>query len=329
MQMASLMGAAEAATPSSDRPVEQQVLESNPLLEAFGNAKTVRNDNSSRFGKYVELQFDALGRISGAAIRTYLLERSRVVFLNNPERNFHIFYQLCASPEGQSETLDLRDPKRFRYLNQSTCFTVADQPDEAKEFADTVKAFDTVGISKEFQADLFRLVAAVLHLGNVSFEESKDGEGCEITDKTAQYHLSKTAELLGVDKDDLEEALTTRKIKTVGDEYIKTLTSQAATDSRDTLAKSLYSRLFDWLVSAINASIGQDEYSFYSIGILDIYGFESFTLNSLEQLCINLTNERLQQHFNQHVFKSEQAEYIKEEINWSYIEFVDNQVSAG
>jgi len=302
--------------------VEQQVLESNPLLEAFGNAKTVRNDNSSRFGKFMDLQFDATGRISGAEIKTYLLERSRVVQVANVERNYHIFYQVAHSATGRNEFELGDDARAYHYLNQSENDTI-DGLDDAKEFEVTSHAMSVVGIRDEDKHNAFKLVAAILHVGNISFAE--DGEGSKILDDVADGYLGKAAKQLDVDKGSLWKALSTRKITTVGEVIEKPLSPKAASESRDTFTKALYSRLFDWLVAKCNLSIGQDEFSFQSIGILDIYGFESFKINSFEQLCINLTNEKLQQHFNRHVFKTEQAEYVKEEIDWSYIEFTDNQ----
>ncbi|KAK6785889.1 hypothetical protein RDI58_014414 [Solanum bulbocastanum] len=274
------------------RTVEQQVLElcgtnaafapSNPVLEAFGNAKTVRNNNSSRFGKFVEIQFDKNGRISGAAIRTYLLERSRVCQVSDPERNYHCFYLLCAAPQEEVEKYKLGDPKTFHYLNQSSCFELVGVSD-AQDYLATRRAMDVVGISEKEQV------------------------------------------MPWCDLKDLEDALLKRVMVTPEEVIKRSLDPDAATVSRDGLAKTLYSRLFDWLVDKINNSIGQDPSSKSLIGVLDIYGFESFKTNSFEQFCINFTNEKLQQHFNQHVFKMEQEEYTREEIDWSYIEFVDNK----
>ncbi|KAL8137294.1 hypothetical protein V2J09_003295 [Rumex salicifolius] len=271
------------------RTVEQQVLESNPVLEAFGNAKTVRNNNSSRFGKFVEIQFDRRGRISGAAIRTYLLERSRVCQVSDPERNYHCFYLLCAAPQEEIDRYKLGSPKTFHYLNQSNCYELVGVSD-AKDYLATRRAMDVVGMTKQEQDAIFRVVAAILHLGNIEFAKGSEIDSSVPKDDKSKFHLETAAELL-----------------------------------MDGLAKTIYSRLFDWLVEKINSSIGQDPNSKCLIGVLDIYGFESFKTNSFEQFCINYTNEKLQQHFNQHVFKMEQDEYTKEQINWSYIEFVDNQ----
>ncbi|XP_019427767.1 PREDICTED: myosin-11-like [Lupinus angustifolius] len=321
MQYLAFLGG-RAAT--EGRTVEQQVLESNPVLEAFGNAKTVRNNNSSRFGKFVEIQFDKSGRISGAAIRTYLLERSRVCQVNDPERNYHCFYLLCNAPQEEVEKYKLGNPRSFHYLNQSKCYELADISD-AREYLATRRAMDIVGISQKDQEAIFRVVAAILHIGNIEFTKGKEADSSIPKDDTAKFHLKTTAELLMCDIDALEDALCKRVMITPEEVIKRSLDPQSAAVSRDGLAKTIYSRLFDWLVDKINNSIGQDPNSKCLIGVLDIYGFESFKTNSFEQFCINFTNEKLQQHFNQHVFKMEQEEYTKEQIDWSYIEFVDNQ----
>ncbi|KAH9713487.1 Myosin-17 [Citrus sinensis] len=306
------------------RTVEQQVLESNPVLEAFGNAKTVRNNNSSRFGKFVEIQFDKNGRISGAAIRTYLLERSRVCQISDPERNYHCFYLLCAAPHEDIAKYKLGSPKSFHYLNQSNCYEL-DGVSDAHEYLATRRAMDIVGISDQEQEAIFRVVAAILHLGNIGFAKGKEIDSSVIKDEKSRFHLNMTAELLRCDAQSLEDALIKRVMVTPEEVITRTLDPVNAVASRDALAKTTYSRLFDWIVEKINISIGQDPDSKSIIGVLDIYGFESFKCNSFEQFCINFTNEKLQQHFNQHVFKMEQEEYTREEINWSYIEFIDNQ----
>ncbi|ESW08884.1 hypothetical protein PHAVU_009G082600 [Phaseolus vulgaris] len=306
-----------------DRTVEQQVLESNPLLEAFGNARTVRNDNSSRFGKFVEIQFDSNGRISGAAIRTYLLERSRVVQITDPERNYHCFYQLCAS-ERDVEKYKLKHPSHFHYLNQSKVYEL-EGINSAEEYMKTRRAMDIVGISHEDQEAIFCTLAAILHLGNIEFSPGKEHDSSVLKDDKSRFHLQMAANLFRCDLNLLLATLCTRSIQTREGNIVKALDCNAAVAGRDTLAKTVYARLFDWLVDKINSSVGQDINSQMQIGVLDIYGFECFKYNSFEQFCINFANEKLQQHFNQHVFKMEQEEYTKEEINWSYIEFIDNQ----
>ncbi|KAK2989432.1 hypothetical protein RJ640_018750 [Escallonia rubra] len=305
---------------SDDRTVEQQVLESNPLLEAFGNARTVRNDNSSRFGKFVEIQFDANGRISGAAIRTYLLERSRVVQITDPERNYHCFYQLCASGR-DAENYKLGHPSNFHYLNQSKVYEL-DGVSSAEEYIKTRRAMDIVGITNEEQEAIFRTLAAILHLGNIEFSPGKEHDSSVIKDQKSNFHLQVAANLFMCDVILLLATICTRSIQTREGTIVKALDCNAAVASRDALAKTVYARL---LVEKINRSVGQDHDSRKQIGVLDIYGFECFKNNSFEQFCINFANEKLQQHFNEHVFKMEQEEYRKEEINWSYIEFIDNQ----
>ncbi|GMI64513.1 myosin XI A [Hibiscus trionum] len=322
MQYLAFMGGQNSNT--EERSVEQKVLESNPVLEAFGNAKTVRNNNSSRFGKFVEIQFNEWGRISGAAIRTYLLERSRVCQVSDPERNYHCFYMLCAAPAEDVEKYKLGNPRTFHYLNQSNCIDL-DVLDDSKEYLETRRAMDVVGINQAEQESIFRVVAGILHLGNVEFAKGKETDAAEPKDVKSRLHLKTVSELFMCDEKSLEDSLVKRIIVTRGESITKALDPDTAALSRDALAKIVYSKLFDWLVEKINISIGQDPKSKFLIGVLDIYGFESFKTNSFEQFCINLTNEKLQQHFNQHVFKMEQEEYKKEEIDWSYIEFVDNQ----
>ncbi|XP_071709398.1 myosin-6-like [Rutidosis leptorrhynchoides] len=322
MQYLAYMGGRPGA--QGQRSVEQQVLESNPVLEAFGNAKTVRNNNSSRFGKFVEIQFNERGKISGAAIRTYLLERSRVCQLSDPERNYHCFYMICAAPKEVSEKYKLGKPNTFHYLNQTNCFEL-NGVDESKEYQATRKAMDVVGISHNEQEAIFRIVAAILHLGNIEFVKDNEPDSSKPKDDQSKFHLKTAAELFMCDVEALEDSFCKRVIVTRDESIKKSLDPISAALNRDALAKIVYSRLFDWIVGRINESIGQDSDSKHLIGVLDIYGFESFKTNSFEQFCINLTNEKLQQHFNQHVFKMEQEEYTKEEIDWSYIEFVDNQ----
>ncbi|CAK9144158.1 unnamed protein product [Ilex paraguariensis] len=222
------------------------------------------------------------------------------------------------------EKYKLGSPKSFHYLNQSHCYEL-DGVDDAHEYLATRRAMDIVGISEEEQEAIFRVVAAVLHLGNIEFAKGKEIDSSMIKDEKSRFHLNTTAELLKCNAKSLEDALIKRVMVTPEEVITRTLDPEAALGSRDALAKTMYSRLFDWIVEKINISIGQDPNSKSLIGVLDIYGFESFEHNSFEQFCINFTNEKLQQHFNQHVFKMEQEEYEKEQINWSYIEFVDNQ----
>ncbi|KAK4841974.1 hypothetical protein QYF36_013527 [Acer negundo] len=260
------------------RTVEQQVLESNPVLEAFGNAKTVKNNNSSRFGKFVEIQFDKHGKISGAAVRTYLLERSRVCQVSDPERNYHCFYMLCAAPPEEVKKFKLGDPGTFRYLNQSNCYEVANV-DDAREYLETRNAMDIVGISQEEQDAIFRVVSAILHLGNIDFTKGKEVDSSKLKDEKSHYHLQTAAELLMCNEKALEDSLCKRVIVTPDGNITKPLDPDSAALSRDALAKTVYSRLFDWIVEKINSSIGQDPNASSLIGVLDIYGFESFKIN--------------------------------------------------
>ncbi|KAG4959195.1 hypothetical protein JHK87_035828 [Glycine soja] len=224
----------------------------------------------------------------------------------------------------EKEKYKLGSPSSFHYLNQSKCYAL-DGVDDAEEYLATRRAMDVVGISEEEQEAIFRVIAAILHLGNIEFAKGEEIDSSVIRDEKSRFHLNVTAELLKCDCKSLEDALIKRVMVTPEEVITRTLDPVAALGSRDALAKTIYSRLFDWLVEKINNSIGQDPNSKSIIGVLDIYGFESFKFNSFEQFCINFTNEKLQQHFNQHVFKMEQEEYTKEEIDWSYIEFVDNQ----
>ncbi len=315
----------ESSPLENDHNIEEKILESNPLLEAFGNARTVRNDNSSRFGKFTEIQFDRNGSICGAAIKTYLLERSRVVSVSDPERNYHIFYQLCdGATSAEREAWNLKDARDFRYLSTSSCFEL-EGCSNGEEYVKTRHAMEIVGIPIETQECVFKAIAAVLHLGNVTFEAVDDDE-CKVSATGgAESSLSDAARLLGVPVDGLRNILTTRTRRTPDGNIVSPVSAQAASATRDAFAKTLYSRTFDWLVDCINKSIGQDPNPSSVIGVLDIYGFEEFKRNDFEQFCINFANEKLQQHFNAHVFKMEQKEYEEEGIEWSYIEFIDNQ----
>ncbi|CDY31978.1 BnaA07g00170D [Brassica napus] len=321
MKYLAKMGGRAVNDLSNRRSVEDQVLESNPVLEAFGNAKTVRNNNSSRFGKFVEIQFDQRGRISGAAIKTYLLERSRVCQVSDYERNYHCFYMLCAAPPEDTRKLKLEDPTKYRYLNQSRCIKLEGM-DDSKEYTKTREAMSIVGISLEEQEAIFRILGAILHLGNIEFTNGEETDSSVPKDKKS---LKIAAELFMCDEQALEDSLCKRVMVTPEETLSRCLDPESAAFSRDALAKFVYSRLFDWIVNKINNSIGQDPDSKNMIGVLDIYGFESFKTNSFEQFCINLTNEKLQFHFNEHVLKMEQDEYKKEEIEWNHIEFPDNR----
>ncbi|KAG0749384.1 hypothetical protein G6F57_001396 [Rhizopus arrhizus] len=302
--------------------VEEQIMATNPIMEAFGNAKTTRNNNSSRFGKYIEIQFDAKNNIVGAKIRTYLLERSRLIFQPETERNYHIFYQLClGASAAERKELELGEWNTFHYLNQSGTGTIPGVDDVA-EFELTQKSLSLVGISNEQQSQIFKLLAALLHIGNIEVGGRSDAS---IPD--ADPALLIVTKLLGIKTAEFKKWLTRRQIITRSDKIVKNLSIVQSLVVRDSVAKYIYANLFEWLVKVVNDSLScQEEGKARTfIGVLDIYGFEHFKKNSFEQFCINYANEKLQQQFNQHVFKLEQEEYIKEKIEWKFIEFSDNQ----
>ncbi|XP_067824335.1 unconventional myosin-If [Heptranchias perlo] len=304
--------------------VKDIILQSNPLLEAFGNAKTVRNNNSSRFGKYVEIQFSRGGEPDGGKISNFLLEKSRVVSQNENERNFHIYYQLLegASAE-QVENLGIADPTYYFYLNQSGTYKV-DGTDDKKEFNETMNAMQVIGISAEVQMMVLQIIAGILHLGNINFVEV--GNYAEVENEA---HLAFPAFLLGIDQMKLREKVTSRKMDSKWggktESINMTLNVQQAGYTRDALAKALYTRVFDYLVDAINKAM-QKPYEEYSVGVLDIYGFEIFQKNGFEQFCINFVNEKLQQIFIELTLKAEQEEYVQEGIKWTPIEYFNNKV---
>ncbi|KAG2537342.1 hypothetical protein PVAP13_9NG117300 [Panicum virgatum] len=303
--------------------IEYEILQTNPILEAFGNAKTLRNDNSSRFGKLIEIHFSTTGRICGAMIQTFLLEKSRVVQCAVGERSYHIFYQLCAgAPASLREKLNLKKVDEFKYLKQSCCYSIAGV-DDAQMFRTVTEAMNIVHISKEDQESVFAMVSAVLWLGDVSFTVIDNENHVEIIVDEASETV---AELLGCSIEDLNLALSKRHMKVNNENIVQKLTLAQATDTRDALAKSVYASLFEWLVEQINKSLSVGKRrTGRSISILDIYGFESFDKNSFEQFCINYANERLQQHFNRHLFKLEQEEYVEDGIDWAKVDFEDNQ----
>lgn len=303
---------------------EEQILATNPVMEAFGNAKTTRNDNSSRFGKYIEIMFDKDRDIIGAKIRTYLLERSRLVFQPLKERNYHIFYQLVAgATEAEREALGLEPVELFDYLNQGSSPQI-DGVDDKAEFDATRTSLGKIGVSTEKQAEIFRILAALLHLGNIKIGATRT-EAALAADEPA---LRRACAMLGVDVAAFAKWTVKKQLVTRGEKIMSNLTQQQATVVRDSVAKFIYSSLFDWLVETINRGLATDavlERANTFIGVLDIYGFEHFAKNSFEQFCINYANEKLQQEFNQHVFKLEQEEYFREQIDWKFIDFSDNQ----
>uniref|UniRef100_A0A3B3TFX2 Unconventional myosin-Va n=1 Tax=Paramormyrops kingsleyae TaxID=1676925 RepID=A0A3B3TFX2_9TELE len=307
---------------ASEANVEEKVLASNPIMEAIGNAKTTRNDNSSRFGKYIEIGFDKRHRIIGANMRTYLLEKSRVVFQAEDERNYHIFYQLCASSHlTEFQALKLGSAGDFLCTNQGRS-PIIEGVDDAKEMSMTRNAFTLLGINDSYQMGVFRVLAAILHLGNV---EVKDRDADSSTIQANNSHLMVFCELLGVTYQDMAHWLCHKKLKTTTETYIKPLPKLQAVNARDALTKHIYAKLFSWIVDRVNRALQSSVRQHSFIGVLDIYGFETFEVNSFEQFCINYANEKLQQQFNMHVFKLEQEEYMKEQIPWTLIDFYDNQ----
>ncbi|KAJ3135563.1 Myosin type-2 heavy chain 1 [Physocladia obscura] len=311
------------ATISKTSEIEEAVLATNPILESFGNAKTTRNDNSSRFGKYIEIIFSKGKnvKITGAKIRTYLLERSRLIYQPATERNYHIFYQMCAAvPAAEKKQLGLGKWSDYFYLTQGNTGTIPGT-DDAAEFAITQQSLSTCGISVSNQWDIFKVCAALLHLGNIKISGTSDAQ---ISDDDSA--LEQACSLLGIEKSDFKKWIIKKQIITRSEKIVTNINASQAGTVRDSVAKFIYSMLFDWLVKIINKNlIKDDDPSAQFIGVLDIFGFEHFKKNSFEQFCINYANEKLQQEFNQHVFKLDQEEYVKEKISWSFIDFNDNQ----
>jgi len=304
--------------------VKDIILESNPLLEAFGNAKTVRNNNSSRFGKYVEIQFSRSGAPTGGKISNFLLEKSRVVSQNSNERNFHVYYQLLTgAPREMHESYGLTNPEYYYYLNQSGTYKV-DGTDDKKEFQDTMHAMSVMGMTEQDKNNVLSIVAGILHLGNISFKES--GNYAAVSQ---DQYLDFPAYLLGIHKDMLKRKLTSRSMDSKwggkSENIEVTLNIEQATYTRDALAKALYSRIFDYLVTVVNTAMENKQVDI-NVGILDIYGFEIFQKNGFEQFCINYVNEKLQQIFIELTLKAEQEEYVMEGISWKPIEYFNNKI---
>ncbi|RQM24623.1 hypothetical protein B5M09_003089 [Aphanomyces astaci] len=336
--------AAVSHTPHSTAPshecgtanISDQVLQSNPILESFGNARTLRNDNSSRFGKFVKIWFatdshHAQLRLVGTSIETYLLEKVRLVHQATGERNFHIFYEVLAGA-AQDRTLQTRlhladpmDVSKFAYLNQSGCVTRRDQVSDADTFHKTMRAMSIVGFQAHVIDSILGVVGGLLHLGNMTFGSVTTGDAPSSEIRSPQP-LAYVSELLAVDVNRLREALTSRQIKAKDEWYQVHLTPQQADDARDALARSIYGYLFEWVVAKVNRCIGSSSplESSKFIGVLDIFGFESFDVNSFEQLCINYANERLQHHFIDFVMTQEQGRYQSEGIPWTLLELPMN-----
>ncbi|KAG5463089.1 MAG: P-loop containing nucleoside triphosphate hydrolase protein, partial [Olpidium bornovanus] len=342
---AQLQGSGGANGESGISETEEQILATNPIMEAFGNAKTTRNDNSSRFGKYIEIQFDEEQTIVGAKIRTYLLERSRLVLQPQTERNYHIFYQLVAgAPPSEKKELGLGSTfEDFHSLKQGSQGYIRGV-DDAAEFEITQRALSTIGISVQLQWQIFRVLAALLHIGNVQVSGSdRTDASISETDESCNH----AARLLGISGSEFRRWIVKKQIITRTEKIVTALKAPDAAVVRDAVTKYIYSNVFDWLVKIVNSSLsladeGQKVSTF--IGVLDIYGFEHFQKNSFEQFCINYANEKLQQEVNEaicgstpsddnsddvgkfaeHVFKLEQELYMKEQIKWTFIDFSDN-----
>ncbi|NWW58881.1 MYH1B protein, partial [Ifrita kowaldi] len=298
--------------------LEDQIISANPLLEAFGNAKTVRNDNSSRFGKFIRIHFGATGKLASADIETYLLEKSRVTFQLKAERSYHIFYQITSNkkPELIDMLLITTNPYDYQFVSQGE-ITVPSINDQ-EELLATDSAIDILGFSADEKTAIYKLTGAVMHYGNLKFkqkqrEEQAEPDGTEVADKAAY--------LMGLNSADLLKALCYPRVK-VGNEYVtKGQNVQQVYNAVGALAKAVYEKMFLWMVVRINEQLDTKQPRQYFIGVLDIAGFEIFDFNSLEQLCINFTNEKLQQFFNHHMFVLEQEEYKKEGIEWEFIDF--------
>ncbi|XP_071108361.1 myosin heavy chain, non-muscle-like isoform X3 [Haliotis cracherodii] len=298
--------------------LENQLLQANPILEAFGNAKTIKNDNSSRFGKFIRINFDSSGYISGANIETYLLEKSRAVRQAENERSFHMFYQYlnAATPQQRKEFL-LEDIRNYTYLTNG--HMPVGGIDDVLEFRSTVEAMTIMGINAEDQSAVFRVVSAVLLFGNLQFKAERNSDQATLPDNTV---AQKACHLLGLPVTAITQAFLKPKIKVGRDHVTKAQTKAQVEFAVEAISKALYERMFKWIVSRINRSLDRTKRQGASfIGILDIAGFEIFKMNSFEQLCINYTNEKLQQLFNHTMFILEQEEYQREGIEWKFIDF--------
>ncbi|XP_064859038.1 LOW QUALITY PROTEIN: unconventional myosin-IXAa-like [Oncorhynchus nerka] len=307
--------------------VEQIILGAGPVLEAFGNAKTAHNDNSSRFGKFIQVNYQESGTVRGAYVEKYLLEKSRLVYQEHNERNYHVFYYLLAgATEEERKAFHLLKPEDYHYLNQQDCLTVEGE-DLKHDFERLQLAMDMVGFLPSTRKQIFSLLSAILYLGNILYKKKTYRD--DSIDICNPDVLPTISELLQVKEEMLFEALTTRKTVTVGERLIVPYKLAEAGTVRDSMAKSLYSALFDWIVFRTNHALLNNkdlEHSakILSIGVLDIFGFEDYENNSFEQFCINLANERLHHYFNQHLFKLEQEEYRAESISWHNIDYIDN-----
>ncbi|XP_049924440.1 myosin-16-like [Epinephelus moara] len=312
------VGASGCKAPDSKGSLEDQIIQANPVLEAFGNAKTIRNNNSSRFGKFIRIHFGPTAKLAGADIESYLLEKSRVISQQAAERGYHIFYQLLSGrkPELLEALLLKPDPKQYVWVCQGV--TVVDNVDDGEELLLTDEAFDVLGFTSEEKMSVYKLTGGIMHFGNMKFkqkarEEQADVDSTEVADKVAH--------LMAINSGELQKGITRPRVK-VGNEFVtKGQNQDQCVYSIGALAKAIYDRMFKWMVHHINKTLDTKMQRQYFIGVLDIAGFEIFEFNSFEQLCINFTNEKLQQFFNHHMFVLEQEEYKKEGIDWVFIDF--------
>nr|XP_042898448.1 unconventional myosin-XV-like [Parasteatoda tepidariorum] len=312
-----------AVNKSPSNLITEQILEANPLLESFGNAKTVRNDNSSRFGKYMEVHFKD-GVITGARSTEYLLEKSRIVTQASDERNYHVFYEMLSGlSDSEKEKYGLQSADNYFYLNQGGCFKIKPK-DDAEDFRALLAAMQVLSFTSEEQDTIFRILASVLHLGNIYFHRKQLKHGQEGVEIGSDAEIRWASHLLQLSLDGILRAMTTKTTEARNERVVTPLNIDQALDARDAIAKALYSSLFSWLVQRVNNIVFKGPRK-TSIAILDIFGFEDFKENSFEQLCINYANETLQYYFNKHVFKLEQQEYAKERIEWQPINYQDNQ----
>ncbi|XP_071547342.1 myosin heavy chain, muscle-like isoform X29 [Panulirus ornatus] len=312
------VGASTKKKEEKKQNLEDQIVQTNPVLEAFGNAKTVRNDNSSRFGKFIRIHFGPSGKLSGADIETYLLEKARVISQQTLERSYHMFYQIMSDQIKNIKPLCLlsNDIHDYHFVSQGKVTVASIDDKEDMQFTDD--AFDVLGFSKEDKENVYKVTASVMHFGEMKFkqrgrEEQAEADGTEEGERVAK--------LMGVDGADLYKNLTKPKIK-VGNEFVtQGRNKDQVFYSVGALAKAIYDRTFKWLVKKCNVTLETGQKRSMFIGVLDIAGFEIFDYNGFEQLCINFTNEKLQQFFNHHMFVLEQEEYKREGINWVFIDF--------
>jgi len=303
---------------TSKANLEDQIVQTNPVLEAWGNAKTIRNNNSSRFGKFIRIHFGTNGKLSGGDIEVYLLEKSRVVFQLKAERNYHIFYQLMSSSrQDMIDSLQLTtDPKNFFWVSQGV--VKVDGMDDKEEFDLTDEAFEVLGFDPEDKMGAFRITAGVCNFGSMTYkqkprDEQADVDSVDVADKVAY--------LFGVSSPEFCKAITRPRVK-VGNEFVnKGQNMEQCNNATGALAKATYKNLFNWIVMKLNITLETNLPRNYFVGVLDIAGFEIFEFNTFEQLCINFTNEKLQQFFNHHMFVLEQEEYKREGIQWTFIDF--------